>query len=177
MLLAIILGIFAIGIVFIVYGTIVKNNWGINVDPVSCPRCNTPLPIIRKPRTLRQAMWGGGTCPVCGIDVDKWGREVASQGHERSPGSMPSNGQARKVLKRRFIIIAIVAYFSLTIIFTCLRFGPFKGSFPSTLVGWVVVIGTAAAETAVFTVLFYLVSIYVVGRYFFRDSERIRNDM
>jgi hypothetical protein len=25
-------------------------------------------------------MWGGYTCPVCGSDVDKWGREVAKQG-------------------------------------------------------------------------------------------------
>jgi len=70
-------GLLGIGIVLVIWGTVAKNRWGINVDRVSCPRCNTPLPQVRKPQNLRQAMWGGGTCPSCGVEVDKWGRELA----------------------------------------------------------------------------------------------------
>jgi len=58
------------------YGTLVRNKWGINSDSVSCPRCNTALPQARKPRSLRQSLWGGWTCPNCGVEVDKWGREL-----------------------------------------------------------------------------------------------------
>ena len=36
--------------VLVICGTVVKNRWGINLDPVSCPRCNTPLPQIRRPQ-------------------------------------------------------------------------------------------------------------------------------
>lgn len=59
-----------------VYGTAVKDRWGFNLAPVICPRCNTPLEKVRKPQSVRQAMWGGGTCAACGTEVDKWGREV-----------------------------------------------------------------------------------------------------
>jgi len=69
-------GMVAVGLVAIIYGTLAKNRWGINLDKVSCPRCNTLLPEVRTPRSLRQTMWGGWTCPNCGVDVDKWGREV-----------------------------------------------------------------------------------------------------
>jgi hypothetical protein len=73
---AVIFGVLAAGMVLIVYGTIAKNRWGINLGPVSCPRCNTMLPQVRKPQSSRQAMWGGYTCPNCKTEADKWGREV-----------------------------------------------------------------------------------------------------
>jgi hypothetical protein len=40
-----------------------------------CPRCATPLPAIRKPASLYEALWGGGTCPNCGAKLDKFGNE------------------------------------------------------------------------------------------------------
>jgi hypothetical protein len=71
---AVLLFVFA---VVIVHGTMVKNNWGLNFKPVSCPRCRAPLRSLRIPRTLRQMLWGGATCPKCGCEVDKWGRDSA----------------------------------------------------------------------------------------------------
>jgi uncharacterized protein YggT (Ycf19 family) len=53
-----------------------KNKWGVNPKRITCPHCNKPLPFIRKPKNMRQAFWGGSTCPYCGTEVDKWGREV-----------------------------------------------------------------------------------------------------
>jgi hypothetical protein len=40
-------------------------------------RCGTALPMIRKPTSAEQMMWGGWTCPHCGCKVDKYGREIA----------------------------------------------------------------------------------------------------
>jgi hypothetical protein len=68
--------VLGIGMVFVIYGTIAKTKWGINVNPVLCPRCRTPLPTVRRPLNTRQALWGGYTCAGCGTEVDKWGREV-----------------------------------------------------------------------------------------------------
>lgn len=78
MLLVMMLGFLSVGIVLVAYGTFAKNRWGINLQPVSCPRCKTPLPRLRKPQTWRQSLWGGWTCAACGAEVDKWGREAAS---------------------------------------------------------------------------------------------------
>ncbi len=72
-------GVTGFGVLLVIYGTVTKNSWGINLDPVFCPRCKTPFPAIRTPRNIRQAMWGGGTCQACGLEVDKWGREVRLQ--------------------------------------------------------------------------------------------------
>jgi hypothetical protein len=69
-------GVLAVGLVAVIYGTLAKTRWGINLGNVSCPRCNSLLPQVRKPRSLQQSMWGGWTCPNCGVEVDKWGREV-----------------------------------------------------------------------------------------------------
>ncbi|HEV2287374.1 MAG TPA: hypothetical protein VGR81_00310 [Candidatus Acidoferrales bacterium] len=74
--LVVILGLLAVGGAVVIYGTLAKNRWGINPCDVSCPRCNTPLPKLRHPQSLRQEMWGGWTCPSCGVEVDKWGREL-----------------------------------------------------------------------------------------------------
>jgi predicted RNA-binding Zn-ribbon protein involved in translation (DUF1610 family) len=67
-----------IGLALIVYGSIAKTNWGVNVDAVSCPRCATQLDYVRRPQSRSQALWGGYTCPKCGCEVDKWGREIAA---------------------------------------------------------------------------------------------------
>jgi hypothetical protein len=68
--------VLAVGMALVIHGTLVKNKWGINLDSVSCPRCNTVLPQVRKPRSLQQSVWGGWTCPNCGVGMDKWGREM-----------------------------------------------------------------------------------------------------
>lgn len=74
--LIVVFGLLAIGMVLVVYGTVAKNKWGINLSPVSCPRCKASLPQVRRPTSLRQAMWGGYVCPACGAQVDKWGRQI-----------------------------------------------------------------------------------------------------
>ena len=68
----------AFTVIVLTWGTLTKNRWGINTGIVICPRCETKLPAIRKPTTLQQFLWGGGMCPTCGTEVDKWGREVAA---------------------------------------------------------------------------------------------------
>jgi DNA-directed RNA polymerase subunit RPC12/RpoP len=75
-----IFGVLAVGMLLVIHGTITKNRWGINLDAVTCPRCGAPLPRVRKPESLRQALWGGYTCATCGAEVDKWGRELMPHG-------------------------------------------------------------------------------------------------
>jgi len=38
-----------------------------------CPKCNYKLPMIRRPSTEQQALWGGWTCPICGANIDRDG--------------------------------------------------------------------------------------------------------
>ena len=64
-----------LGVVRVAIGTLRQDRWGLNWDPVNCPRCGAPFAAIRAPANWRQALWGGGTCR-CGCEVDKWGREV-----------------------------------------------------------------------------------------------------
>jgi hypothetical protein len=49
--------------------------WGISLSRKSCPRCGTPMPIIRKPASKEEILWGGWTCRKCGARLDKYGRE------------------------------------------------------------------------------------------------------
>jgi hypothetical protein len=61
-----------IGILLVGYGTLVQNGWGTNLNPVACPCCTRVMPRVRKPRSLREVFWGGGTCMNCGCEMDKW---------------------------------------------------------------------------------------------------------
>ena len=153
-------GVLSAGMALVLYGTITKTRWGINFDPLSCPRCNTPLPRLRDPQSTRQALWGGGTCAKCGTEFDKWGREVAAP----LPGHLPGGGRSeealRRLLKRRVIVSSAVAFFCLTLLFGW----PATGTHPSTVTGWVVLAAIAAVETALFTALFYLALMYVLDR-------------
>ena len=45
-----------VGILLVAVGTVTKNGWGINLDPVNCPACDSPMPQVRQPKTLRQAL-------------------------------------------------------------------------------------------------------------------------
>ena len=40
-----------------------------------CPRCGTRLPMIRKPQSVQEGLWGGWTCTNCGCKVDRYGKE------------------------------------------------------------------------------------------------------
>lgn len=68
---------FTVAIVLIARGTARKNNWGLSFSRIVCPACGTQAPVVRKPTSLKQAMWGGWTCTKCGQEVDKWGRGIA----------------------------------------------------------------------------------------------------
>jgi hypothetical protein len=61
----------------VIFGIFARNKWGINTGTVVCPGCKTAQPAFRKPASLKQALWGGYTCPTCHRELDKWGREVS----------------------------------------------------------------------------------------------------
>ena len=46
------------------------------IKRVKCPDCGEHLPHFRKPANLKQALWGGYTCPICGCEVDRRGRKI-----------------------------------------------------------------------------------------------------
>ncbi len=48
--------------------------WGIGKLRTVCPRCGTRLPMIRKPASEQEALWGGWTCPSCGCKIDRYGK-------------------------------------------------------------------------------------------------------
>jgi hypothetical protein len=43
----------------------------------TCPRCTSPMPPLRRPASVRQMLWGGWTCPGCGCEMDRRGREIS----------------------------------------------------------------------------------------------------
>ena len=53
-----------------------KGRWGFNLELPHCPRCGEEVPAIRKPTSVRQALWGGWTCNKCGCEMDKRGVEI-----------------------------------------------------------------------------------------------------
>jgi hypothetical protein len=63
-------------LVLVAYGTIARNKWGINLDPVACPTCGASGGALRPPRSLNEMLWGGWTCQKCGCVMDKWGRAI-----------------------------------------------------------------------------------------------------
>ena len=36
---------------------------------LTCPKCNAPLPKLRKPESFKQLLWGGYTCKTCGAQL------------------------------------------------------------------------------------------------------------
>ncbi len=52
--------------------------WGINFEPLKCPRCGEVAPARRRPKSFGQAWRGSWTCSSCGCEMDKWGREIKS---------------------------------------------------------------------------------------------------
>jgi len=68
-----------LALALVIFGIFARNKWGINTGTVVCPGCKTAQPAFRKPTSLKQALWGGYTCPTCHCEVDKWGREVSAR--------------------------------------------------------------------------------------------------
>lgn len=52
--------------------------WMRNPDPTVCPRCKTPAPKARIPKSVKQAIDMTYTCKNCGCDYDRWSKELAS---------------------------------------------------------------------------------------------------
>ncbi len=48
----------------------------INLKKVNCPDCGEEQPKARKPKNMRQALWGGNTCESCGCEMDRFGNKV-----------------------------------------------------------------------------------------------------
>lgn len=148
-----------LGVLLVLYGTLAKNRWGINLDPVSCPRCKTALPRLYEPRSLRQAAWGGWTCPNCGAGVDKWGREVVPI----APRTIvKSEDEMRAGIRRRFIIKAPVLFCLLLLLDWT---GIIGGGFPSTWGEALVQVGANVAWTLFFMVIFYFAGKYIGKRF------------
>jgi hypothetical protein len=70
-----------------------------------------------------------------------------------------------RAFQTRFIIYTAAGFFCLTVLFDLLGMGPSEGGLPPTLFGWMVVVGDAAAETAVFAFLFFVL-LHLLGRVF-----------
>ena len=77
-ILILIIGVVALGavILFVRRQTKARGRWGLGpLGGVHCPHCGARLPMIRKPSSAEEIMWGGWTCPKCGTKVDKYGNE------------------------------------------------------------------------------------------------------
>lgn len=43
-----------------------------------CPDCGAELPLVRTPKTARQFVWGGWTCPKCTVELDRAGEKIVA---------------------------------------------------------------------------------------------------
>jgi hypothetical protein len=68
-----IFGLFGAAVALVAMAMARRNGWGINL----CPHCNSPVPFLRRSWSLRQILWGGYTCLVCGSEFDSWGGDVS----------------------------------------------------------------------------------------------------
>jgi len=73
-LFLLIIFVVCVGMAVVIYGSIAKTKWGINLSAIQCPACQTVIPRVRIPTDPYEVKWGGGTCQQCGMKVDKWGR-------------------------------------------------------------------------------------------------------
>ena len=170
--LTVFLFLLAVGGVVVAYGTAAKSKWGINLQRVSCPRCKTSLPSMHEPRSLRQGLWGGWTCPTCGAGVDKWGQEVAASA---PPTVVKAEGEVRRVLKKRLILVAPVGFCLMLLLDWT---GITDGGFPSEWEEALVQVGANILWTVFFTVTFYFAWSYLLKRFFLKERGRdpVRGD-
>ncbi len=155
-----------VGAALVAYGTFAKNRWGINSDPVFCPRCRALLPTLYEPRSLSQAMWGGWTCPVCGAGVDKWGREVVPNAPQTV---VRPESEMREVLRKRFIFSAPVIF----CVFIALDWTGLSGRrFPSSWAEALIQICVNIVWTVILTATFYFIRIRGLKRVPPEQNER-----
>jgi hypothetical protein len=66
-----------------------------------CPECGSPRPTIRRPANLRQALWGGWTCPQCRCEFDTWGRLISPvrRAEATDPGGLAISDEKLRVLR------------------------------------------------------------------------------
>jgi len=81
-----------------------RDYWGLNVMRVRCPHCNEEMPLLRKPKNARQALWGGWTCTNCQAELNKLGIDIAdtTQRRERIPLPDFSNSEGNSPIERVF---------------------------------------------------------------------------
>ena len=48
----------------------------VNLEPIICPQCGENIELSRPPTLQKEPTWGGGACPYCGCEMDKWGNVV-----------------------------------------------------------------------------------------------------
>lgn len=170
--LAIVLVGSAVGGISVLYGTLAKNRWGINCNPVTCPRCGVLLPLRQAGRpTLNQALWGGKTCRRCGTQVDKWGRELMpGNGAQRVVEGDVSEGDFRRCIRRRVASVAFLGYFAVTLLGI-----PLEKDRDLPAGSWPLAAVIAAAEAAIFTCLCVMVSTYIVNRILLKRRRFTQN--
>ena len=83
----------------IALGSLKKTNWGINIKQVFCPQCGEKMPNVRQPTSARQAMWGGWTCPKCGCEMDKWGKEISVENDADLPPKQLQESKTEPIVK------------------------------------------------------------------------------
>lgn len=105
----VILWLAGVGMAVVIYGTVTKRRWGINLNGATCPKCGSPAPVFRHPASRRQALWGGWTCAACGIECDKWGREIAPVGPTPRP-AFKTEAEVRAHFRKRFWLNAVILY-------------------------------------------------------------------
>lgn len=49
---------------------------GFHFGTIHCPKCSETVPRTRKPRSVRQELYGGWTCINCGAEMDKLGTDI-----------------------------------------------------------------------------------------------------
>jgi len=51
---------------------------------VECPKCKWKLSWIRFPKSMREFLWGGWTCPNCGAKIDRAGNLLTSNKNSKN---------------------------------------------------------------------------------------------
>lgn len=69
---------------------------GFHFGTINCPKCTEPVPKTRKPRSVRQELYGGWTCQACGAEMDKNGTDITGTAKKisrsRRPKAFDSDG-------------------------------------------------------------------------------------
>ena len=69
--------------VFVIWGTVARNSWGINFKRVVCPRCIHRISRGTGPMAFYRMCAGRSVCPNCQTWVNKWGRELMPSEKDR----------------------------------------------------------------------------------------------